>query len=94
MHSISWFDTKIAVHLLCPNAADRLKMVAAIEQRMAVEEEIIMLDQSPMRLKELHVNNTADYLREGQLVVTGKYGCLRGFEKKHFITDVGMGFTN
>lgn len=94
MHSIAWFNCRIAVHLLYPDAAGRLKMIAAINQRMAVAEEIIMLDQSPMMLNELNVNNTADYLREGQLVVTGKYGCLRGSEKKHYITGVGMGFTN
>lgn len=90
MHSIAWFNCRIAVHLLYPDAADRLKMIAAIHQRMAVEEEIVMLDQSPMLLKELHVNNTADYLREGQLVLTGKYGCLRGFEKKQYLTGIGV----
>lgn len=93
MNTVSWYDTRIAVHLLYPYTAKRLKMIAAINQRMAVSREIIMLDQSPMALRELHVNNTADYLREGQLVVTGKYGCLRGFEKKHNLTSVGMGFT-
>lgn len=94
MNTISWFNCRVAVHLLYPDSADRLKMIAAINQKMAVAGEIIMLDQSPMTLKELHVNNTADYLREGQLVVTGKYGCLRGFEKKTYLTGVGMGFTN
>lgn len=94
MHSIAWFDCKVAVHLLYPDASKRLKMIAAINQRMAVEREVIMLDQSPMRLNELQVNNTADYLREGQLMVTGKYGCLRGGEKKHYLTDIGMGFTD
>ncbi len=94
MHSISWYETRIAVHLLYPDAADRLKMIAAINRHMGAAREVIMLDQSPMMLKGLHVNNTADYLREGQLVVTGKYGCLRGGEKKHNLIGVGMGFTD
>lgn len=90
MHSIAWFDCRVAVHLLCPDPSERLKMIAAIHQCMEVEGEIIMLDQSPMSMKELHVNNTADYLREGQLVITGKYGCLRGFEKKQYLTGIGI----
>ncbi len=94
MHSIAWFDCHAAVHLLYPDPSERLKMIAAINQRMAVEGEIIMLDQSPMEMKELQVNNTADYLREGQLMVSGKYGCLRGGEKKHYLTGIGMGFTD
>lgn len=30
--------------------------------------------------------------REGQLTVTGKYGCLRNNEKKHNLVGVSMGF--
>lgn len=92
MNTISWFNCKIAVHLLCPNADDRLKMIAAIHQRLEIEGEIIMLDQSPMTVKDLRMNNKADYLREGQLLITGKYGCLRGGEKKANLTGVGIGF--
>lgn len=92
MNTISWFNVRVAVHLICPDAAARLKMVAAISQQMARDTEIIMLDQSPMELKGIGVNNKADYLREGQLVVTGKYGCLRGGEKKHNISSVGISY--
>lgn len=94
MHSISWFLARVAVHLLYPNALTRLKMIAGINQKMAVDEEIIMMDQSPMYLNELNMDSKADYLREGQLTITGKYGCLRGGEKKHNLTGVGIGMTN
>jgi hypothetical protein len=94
MNTISWFNARVAVHLICPDAAARLKMVAAISQQMARDTEIIMLDQSPMELKGIEVNNKADYLREGQLVVTGKYGCLRGGEKKHNISSIGISYTD
>ena len=94
MNTISWFNARIAVHLIYPDAAARLKMVAAISQQMAKDTEIILLDRSPMELKGLEVNNKADYFREGQLVVTGKYGSLRGGEKKHNISGVGIGYVN
>lgn len=93
-HSVVWFIARVAVHLLYPDAAVRLKMIAAINQKIAIDEEIIMLDQSPMYLQELGMNSKADYFREGQLLVTGKYGCLRGNEKKHNLVGVGMEFTN
>lgn len=66
--------------------------VSAINQKMAMDEEIIMLDQSPMFISSQSLNNKADYLREGQLTVTGKYGCLRNNEKKHNLVGVSMGF--
>lgn len=90
MHSISWFNARIAVHLLYPNALTRLKMISGIYQRMGIDEEIIMLDQSPMELNEIAMNNKADYLREGQLTVTGKYGVLRRSEKKKNIIGVRL----
>lgn len=52
-------------------------MSAAVNQKLRIDEEIIMLDQSPMTIEQLTLNNMADYLREGQITVTGKYGCLR-----------------
>lgn len=82
MHSISWFESRISVHLLCPDASDRLKMISAINSSLGLDEEIIMLDDSPMEIKELVLDNKADYLREGQLTVVGKYGCLKTVEKK------------
>lgn len=91
-HTICWFNAKVAIHILAPDASVRLKMASAINQKMAMDEEIIMLDQSPMFISSQSLNNKADYLREGQLTVTGKYGCLRNNEKKHNLVGVSMGF--
>ena len=94
MNTISWFIGKIAVHLIYPGAGTRLKTLASINQNIAIDEEIIMLDDSPMIIQGLELNNKSDYLREGQLTITGKYGCLRGNAKKHDIAGVDMKFTN
>lgn len=92
VHTIAWFTARVAIHLLYPTALTRLKILAAIHQKMSVDEEITMLDDSPMYIQELRMDNKADYLREGQLILTGKYGCLRRGEKKHNISGIGMGF--
>lgn len=92
-HSVAWMIGKVAVHLIYPDAEKRLQIMSEIGRRMSIDEEIIMIDLSPMTINELLLDNKADYLREGQLIVTGKYGCLRGNEKKHNIVGVGMAFT-
>ena len=46
MNTISWFIGKIAVHLIYPGAGTRLKTLASINQKVAIDEEIIMLDDS------------------------------------------------
>ena len=76
---------KIAVHLIYPGAGTRLKTLASINQKVAIDEEIIMLDDSPMTIQGLELNNKSDYLREGQLTITGKYGCLRCSVKKEVL---------
>lgn len=53
MNTISWFIGKIAVHLIYPGATTRLKTLASINQKLAIDEEIIMLDDSPMIIQNL-----------------------------------------
>ena len=67
----------MAVHILCPDGETRLKMAAAIANKMSLDGEIIMLDHSPMFIKRLQANYKSDYLKEGQVFVTGHYGLLR-----------------
>lgn len=82
-NSIVWFNTQLSVHLLHPDARVRMRMIAAVEQALAENGEIIMIDQSPMEIRGLEMNNKSDYVKEGQLTVSGKYGVLRSIEKKH-----------
>ena len=89
-YSIAWFLAKMSVHILYPVQEDRLRMSAAINQQLRIDEEVIMLDNSPMTVEQLTMNNMADYLREGQIVVTGKYGCLRRGEVGRGLNAVGL----
>lgn len=89
-NSLSWFNADISVHLLCPKPALRLKMIAALHQSLAKDEEIIMFDDSPMTVKALRMNNNADYLREGQMSLTGYYACLKDAFKQPVITGVSI----
>lgn len=85
-NTVAWLDGRIAVHILCPESETRLKMAAAIANSMSLDGEIIMLDHSPMFIKRLQANYKSDYLKDGQIFVTGHYGLLRYKEKPHSLT--------
>lgn len=76
-NTVAWMDGKIAVHILCPDNEVRIKMASAIANSMSLDGEIIMLDHSPMFIKHLQANYKSDYLKDGQIFVTGHYGLLR-----------------
>lgn len=75
-NTVVWLDSKIAIHFLCPNSSIRLKMITDIMQKLGQDGEVILLDKSPMFVKQLQMSNKADYLRDGQLVIVGRYGLL------------------
>lgn len=82
-NTVAWMDGRFAVHILCPDSEVRMKVAANIAQNLSLDGEIIMLDYSPMFIKRLQANYKADYLKEGQLFVTGHYGLLRYKAKPH-----------
>lgn len=82
-NTVAWMDGRIAIHILCPSPEHRMKLAAGIANRMSLDGEVILLDHSPMFLKGLSVNYRADYLKEGQILVTGHYGLLRYRPAQH-----------
>jgi len=89
-NTVAWMDGRIAVHILCPDSGIRLKMAAAIANRISLDGEIIMLDYSPMFIKRLQANYKSDYLKYGQIFVTGHYGLLRYRAKPHSLQAAHM----
>jgi len=82
-NNVAWMDGRIAIHILCSDSETRIKMAAAIANRISLDGEIIMLDHSPMFIKRLQVNYKSDYLKDGQIFITGHYGLLRYHAKPH-----------
>lgn len=75
--TVAWMDCRIAVHFLCPDASMRLKWTMQVANKLSIDGEVEMLDRSPMRITRLQVNHKADYLRQGQLMVSTHYGLLK-----------------
>lgn len=86
-NTVVWMNGKIAISLLCPDGATRLKMAAAVLNSLSLDGEVTMLDDSPMFTERLTANLKSDYLKDGQIFVTGRYGLLRykavGYPLRH-----------
>lgn len=87
-NTVTWMDGRIAVHILCPNSEIRIKMAAAVTNRMSLDGEVIMLDYSPMFIKRLETNYKSDYLKDGQIFISGSYGLLRYKAQPHQLSAV------
>lgn len=87
-NTVAWMDGKIAVHILCPDLQVRVKMATAITNQMSLDGEIILLDYSPMFIRRLQANYKSDYLKDGQIVITGHYGLLRYKAKPHTMNSI------
>lgn len=87
-NTVAWMDGVIAIHFLCPDSEVRIKMATAVANNMSLDGEITMLDYSPMTIRRLQANYKSDYLKQGQVFVTGHYGILRYQRQKHKITSV------
>lgn len=91
-NTVAWMNGRIAVHVICRDTSMRMKWIMALANSLSVDGEIVMLDGSPMRIKRLVVNNKADYLKEGQLMVTVYYGLLRYKAQPHVILHNNLEF--
>ena len=87
-YTVAWRDCVVAVHVLCPDTEKRVKMATAIANKLSVDTEVIMFDKSPMFVTRLQANYRADYLKEGQVFITGHYGILRYKPKPHTLRHV------
>lgn len=86
MNTVSWMECRIALHLLCPDRAKSLKILSAIIQKLSVEEKVILLDGSPMSVSDVRLDMQSDYLKQGQLQITGRFGILKYREKTKTLT--------
>lgn len=91
-NTVAWMNGRIAVHVICTDASMRMKWIMSLANRLSLDGEVVMLDRSPMRIKRLVVNNKADYLKEGQLMVTVHYGLLRYKARAHVVMEANLDF--
>lgn len=78
---VGWLECSLAIHIFSTDANLRGKYARAIMQEVVTEGEIPMLDGSPFLVTAVSQELAADYLRTGQVKITGRFGVLRQREK-------------
>jgi hypothetical protein len=77
-YAATWYTGNFAAHLIAETVTERNRWTKALIERIQHDGEILLADGSPMFIKRVTVRHGADPLREGQLLITGLYGVLRG----------------
>jgi hypothetical protein len=75
-YAVNWYNGQFACHVIAESVPERNSWLKSIAERLQVEGEVILLDNSPMFIKSQSLRHNADPLREGQLSVAGMYGVL------------------
>ena len=92
-NTVAWMDGRLAVHILCPAGVVRRKMAMAIAQKLSLAGEVILLDKSPMFIRRLQIDNKSDYLKDGQVFITGRYGLLRYKAKPYSLNNTSINYS-
>ena len=80
-HDVAWMNAKVMGHVIAPNSTVRLTLLKRMIQKMAVDGEILMDDNSPMLLiNPVSYDLAANPLKVGQLNIEGTYGILREYK--------------
>ena len=85
-NTVAWMDGRLAVHILCPDGVVRRKMAMAIAQKLSLAGEVILLDKS-------QIDNKSDYLKDGQVFITGRYGLLRYKAKPYSLNNTSINYS-
>lgn len=75
-YAVTWYNGSFAAHIIAESVTERNRWTKAIIERAQIDGEVILLDTSPMFIKQIAIRNGADPLREGQIELTGQYGVL------------------
>jgi hypothetical protein len=73
---VSWIEATIMGHILAPTPKGRLLWTKKITDRLAVDRETFLADASPLFFMSIAADSQADYLKDGQIKLTLKYGIL------------------
>lgn len=85
---LTWVDCNLAIHIIVPEPENRSLWARYIADRLNMAGEVIMLDDSPMLIFEVSVENNADYLTRGQVMVKAQYSIPRIGEVEHPLSKI------
>lgn len=86
--AVTWMECSMVIHIFCTNPYLRGKYARVINKKLGMDMEFPMLDDSPFLVSSSNLSQAADYLRVGQIKLSGRYGILRQTEKKKKVTGI------
>ena len=87
-YALTWVDCNLAIHIIVPEPENRSLWARYIADRLNMAGEVTMLDDSPMLIFEVSVENNADYLTRGQVMVKAQYSIPRIGEVEHPLSKI------
>ena len=82
-YAVNWYTGQFAAHVIADSVTERNRWTKAMSEVIQLEGEIVLTDGSPMFAKQIMIRHNADPLREGQFLLTGKYGVLTQHRKEY-----------
>ena len=73
-YAVDWYMGQFAAHVVAESITARNRWTKAFLEQLHLYSAITLIDKSTMLIMQSGVRHSADPLREGQLLFTGKYG--------------------
>lgn len=89
-NTVTWINAVLCVHFFAPELKDRCEWLEQFAQSLALDTEVPMLDGSPMFIRGIKGDATADEL-QGQLQLSVQYGLLRRPKYAHTAMAMRLG---
>ena len=81
-YAVNWYNGQFAAHVISSTITERNRWIKAIVERIQLAGEVILPDGSPMLTQRVVIRHSADPEREGQIVLTGRFGVLAQHRKE------------
>ena len=72
-YALRWIDCNLAIHVITPTPEGRSGWTRYLADTLEYYGEVILLDDSPMLIQSIEVDNAAEYLTRGQITVRAQF---------------------
>lgn len=72
-YALTWMDCTVALHVIAPTPEARNGWSRYLADSLNMAGEVTLMDGSPMLVREVSVDNSADYLTKGQISIKAQF---------------------
>lgn len=86
-YHVTWFNARLQAYIMAPSSQTRSIILRKIAEQLQIQTRIILEDNSPLMIRSMTLNDSADQLKEGQLTIDTTYGILRTYPQYDTLTN-------